>query len=178
MTRRNELRCYDYVNRPHDQVSDALAADARKIFERATRSAAARAQDLGAELRARIGAVEVSADVEIQILGVTEAQAPDGKPATRIDLTWRSRRSPGLFPELTGALSAYALTPQETQIELAGTYDPPLGLFGQAIDALAMHRIAEASVQRFVSDVAAFLRAELPALPGPGDTFVLGDRQS
>jgi hypothetical protein len=31
-------------------------------------------------------------------------------------------------------------------------------------------------VQRFVSDIAAFLRAELPVQPGPGDTFVLVDQ--
>jgi len=175
MTRRHELRCYDYVNHPHEQVRDALSADALGIFERATRSAVARATDLGAELRVRIGAVEIATDVEIQILTVADARSPDDQPATRIDLTWRSRRKPGLFPEMTGALWAYALAPRETQIELIGTYDPPLGLLGEAIDAIAMHRIAEASVQRFVGDVAAFLRSELPTQPGPGDTFVLAD---
>src|SRR5512139_1613445 len=175
MTRRHELKCYDYINRPVEQVRDALSADALKIFGRATRSAATRASDLGAELRVRIGALDIATDVEIQLLGTSDARSPDDKPATRIDLTWRSNRRPGLFPAMTGALWVYALTPRETQIEFIGTYDPPLGLIGEAIDAVAMHRIAEASVQRFVSDVASFLRVELPVQPGPGGTVALAD---
>jgi hypothetical protein len=176
MTKRHELRCYDYVNRPHEQVHDALVQDALGIFGRATHSAAARARDLGAELRVRVGALEITTDIDIQVVAVAGARSPDDQPATRLDLTWKSKRRPGLFPEMTGSLWAYALAPRETQIELVGTYDPPLGLFGDAIDAVALHRIAEASVQRFVSDIASFLRVELPVQPGPGDTFVLADR--
>jgi hypothetical protein len=176
MTKRHELRCYDYVNRPHDQVRDALSTNALRVFERATHSAATRASDLGAELRVKIGVLEIATDVEIQIVSVSDARSPDDRPATRLDLTWKSKRRPGLFPAMTGALWMYALAPRETQIEFIGTYDPPLGLVGEALDALAMHRIAEASVQRFVSDIASFLRAELPVQPGGGDTFVLADR--
>lgn len=165
MTRRHELRCFDYVNRPYRAVHDALAANALEIFERATRSAADHANDLGAELRVRIGAIEIAADVAITITAVSPDRSPANQPATRIDLAWKSRRSPGLFPEMTGSLWAYALSPHETQIEFTGTYDPPLGLFGDAIDAIALHRIAEDSVQKFVNDVASFLRAELPVQP-------------
>lgn len=173
MTKRHELRCYDYVNRPYDVVSDALAGNALGIFERATRSAAARVNDLGAELRVRIGAIEIATEVDIAVVAVPGQRSPDDHPATRLDLTWRSRRRPGLFPEMTGSLWAYALGPRETQIELVGTYDPPLGLFGDAIDAIALHRLAEASVQRFVSDIATYLRNELPVQPGAGDTFMV-----
>ena len=176
MTKRHELRCYDYVNRPHEQVHEALLADALGIFARATHSAAARAHHLGAELRVRIGALEIATDVEIQVVEVLNARSPDDRPATRLDLTWQSKRRPGLFPEMTGSLWAYPLAPRETQIEFIGTYDPPLGLLGDAIDAVAMGQIAEASVQRFVSDIASFLRAELPVQPGPGDTFVVADQ--
>jgi hypothetical protein len=175
MTRRHELRCYDYVNRPYEQVRDALAANALGVFGRATHAAATRADDLSAELRVRIGALEIATDVEIQAEAAVDARAPDDRPATRLDLTWKSKRRPGLFPAMTGALWVYALAPRESQIEFIGTYDPPLGLLGDALDAVAMHRIAEASVQRFVSDIASFLRTELPVLPGPGDTVVLAD---
>ena len=74
---------------------------------------------------------------------------------------------------MTASLWVYALAPRETQLELTGVYDPPLGLLGDAIDALALHRFAEASVQRFVNNLAAYLRRELPVQPGPGDTFVI-----
>jgi hypothetical protein len=173
MTKRHELRCYDYVNRPHTQVHAALLTDALGIFARATHSAVTRARDLTAELRVRIGALVIATDVEIQVVEVVGARSPDDRPATRLDLTWHSRRRSGLFPEMAGTLWAYALASRETQIEFIGAYDPPLGLLGDAIDAVALHRLADASVQRFVSDIAAFLRAQLPVRPGPGDTFVL-----
>lgn len=172
MTRRHELRCFDYVNRPYRAVRDALAANAVAIFERATRSAADRARDLGAELRVRLGAIEIAADVEIAITAVSADRSPANQAATRIDLGWKSRRSPGLFPAMTGSLWVYALSPRETQIEFLGSYDPPLGVFGDAIDAIALHRLAEASVQRFVNDVASYLRVELPVQPGSDDTYV------
>lgn len=172
MTRRHELRCFDYVNRPYRAVRDALTANALAIFEHATRSAADRATDLGAELRVRIGAVEIAADVEIMIAAVAADRSPANQAATRIDLGWKSRRSPGLFPAMTGSLWLYALSPRDTQIEFLGSYDPPLGLLGDAIDAIALHRIAEASVKRFVNDVASYLRCELPVQPGSGDTFL------
>jgi hypothetical protein len=169
MTRRHELRCFDYVNHPYGQVKEALSASALGIFERATRSAAEHAHDVGAELRVRIGAVEIAADIAIEVTEVAGACSPGNQPATRLDLTWKSRRSPGLFPQMTGSLWAYALAPRETQLELTGSYDPPLGLLGDAIDAIALHRIAEESVRRFITDVASYLRAELPVEPLAGE---------
>jgi hypothetical protein len=173
MTRRHELRCFDYVNRPYQAVNDALSANALAIFERATHSAADHAKDASAELRVRLGAVEIAADVEITITAVSDARSPANQPAIRLDLTWKSKRRPGLFPEMTGSLWAYALAPRETQIEFVGSYDPPLGLLGDAIDAIALHPVAEASIQRFVNDVASYLRTELPELPAGGDGIAI-----
>jgi hypothetical protein len=170
---RHELRCYDYVNHPYPTVSAALRGNAITIFRRATTAAAARAKEIGAELRARIGPLEVAADVDIQVTTIGEARSPFGQPATTLELEWHSTRRPGLFPSMKGTLTAYALSATETQLEFSGAYDPPLGLIGEAIDAVAMHKIAEASVLRFVQDVAVYLRAELPQEPGPGATYWL-----
>ena len=60
-------------------------------------------------------------------------------------------------------LLAYPLTPTETQLELAGTYDPPFGVIGDVIDAAGMRRIAEESVTNFVHAVADFLRRPVSA---------------
>lgn len=173
MTRRHELRCSDDIDRPYDQVRDALTADPRGILARATR-AATDPRDAPAELRVRVGALELAAEVELEITGITEAEAaPPVRPSTRIDLTWRSRRTPGLFPAMTGAVQLAPAAPGHTALTFEGTYDPPLGIVGDAIDALGMHRLAETSVARLIHDLGAFLRSELPMMPGPGDTFVL-----
>ena len=49
----------------------------------------------------------------------------------------------------------------ETQLDFEGDYEPPLGLIGNAVDSVIGHRIAEASVHRFVTDVATHLRDSL-----------------
>jgi hypothetical protein len=58
-------------------------------------------------------------------------------------------------------LLVYPLTATETQLDFAGRYEPPLGWLGTAVNAAIGHRIAEASVHRFVSEIAENLRTTL-----------------
>jgi hypothetical protein len=152
------LRVFDYVNHPYDAVRDALVADPLAIFLRATSAAAARADALSAELRARIGPIEVGADIDIQVISVEDGVSPLDAPSTRITLDWKASRSPGLFPVMRAVLSVYALSPTVTQLDLEGDYEPPLGPLGRVIDAAIGHRVAEASVHRFIEQVASHLR--------------------
>jgi hypothetical protein len=161
MSKKHELRVYDYVNRPYASVREVLRLDPLAIFQRATTTAAARANALGAELHVPLGPIELAADITIRVVSTDRAPSPFGKEATILALEWKSAKRAALFPTMAATLTAYALTSTETQLELCGTYDPPMGLVGDAIDAIGMHRIAEASVLRWVQDVAAFLRAEL-----------------
>ena len=59
---------------------------------------------------------------------------------------------------MNAELSVYPLTPTETQLDFLGRYEPPLGILGGALDAMVGHHIAQASVHRFVTDVAKYLR--------------------
>ena len=167
---RHHLHCYDYVNRPYTAVRDALTRDPLGVIRRATRGAATRARDLGAELHARFAGLDIAANIDVEVTSV-EATTMYAQLATRIALVWRATNHPGLFPTMTGALTIYALSSTETQLDFAGIYDPPLGIVGEAIDAVAFHRIANASVLELVRDVAAFLRAELPQEPGAGTVY-------
>ena len=165
MAKPHELRCYDYVNRSYVVVRDALRADLGGIFERATKSATGRAHALAANLKVDLGALEVGTDVVIEVLGVEERdEGPAGRtPTTFIDLRWNAARAAALFPSMQAQLIVYPLSRDETQIELHGRYVPPLGGVGSALDSLIGHRIADASVHRFVTDVASLLRSELAA---------------
>jgi hypothetical protein len=58
-------------------------------------------------------------------------------------------------------LIVYPLSPNETQLELHGFYSPPLGAVGSALGSLVGHRIADASVHRFVTELASWLRSDL-----------------
>jgi hypothetical protein len=165
MVQPHELRCYDYVNHPYAAVRDALRADLAGIFGRATKSATGRAHTLAANLKVDLGALEIGTDVAIEVLGVDEREeGPVGRAHTTfIRLRWNAARAAALFPSMDAELIVYPLSRDETQIELHGRYTPPLGAVGSALDSLIGHRLADASVHRFVTDVAGLLREELTA---------------
>src|SRR6266498_3508556 len=82
-------------------------------------------------------------------------------PASRLLLEWEATAMPGLFPLMKAELCIYPLTPTETQLDFFGHYEPPFGMVGKAMNAIAGYRIAEVSVHRFLSDVAGYLRQTL-----------------
>lgn len=162
MAKRRDVRFYNYVNHPYQQVRDALTADALAVFRNATNAATSRAESVAAALRVDLAGVQVGAEVDIQVNHVEERDRVAGASArTTLDLEWEASRSPRLFPIMKGQLSIYPLTAKETQLDFHGHYDPPLGPLGSAMDALVGHKIAEASVHRFVDDVAEYLRKTL-----------------
>lgn len=159
MSKGPEIHCYDYVNHPYEQVRDALKRDALNVFQSATKAAASRAQSVAAELRVDFGSIGVKADIRISVKSIDEKVfEAAATPVTQLALEWQAASNPGLFPVMKAELSIYPLTSTETQLDFWGAYEPPLGAVGKAVDAVAGHRIAEASVRRFVDEVAAYLR--------------------
>jgi hypothetical protein len=161
------LHVYEYVNRPYANVSSLLKLDAIGVFQRATASATARAKALVSTMRATVGPVELGADVLVRIDGVEESpDAPRG-PRTRLRLSWKAKSHPEMFPTMEATLDAYALGPNETQLDFQGEYRPPLGVVGAVLDAVAGHRIAEAAVHRFVEEIAERMRVDAGVMAHP-----------
>lgn len=159
MAKEREIRCFDYVNHRYESVRDVLMTNATPAFSRATKRAAARANDLASQLHVTIGGLEVGTDVEISVNGVEERPGRGKQPpVTLIRFEWRAKRSPQLFPLMHAELSVYPLTVSETQLDFSGHYEPPLGVVGRGLDAMLGKRIADASIHRFVTEVAEYLR--------------------
>lgn len=157
-----KIRCYDYVNHPYEQVRDALKQNARMVFQSATKTAASRAQSVAAELRVDFAGMGVKTDIKIDVKRVDEKAAGSASmPTTKLTLEWEAAKMSRLFPLMKGELSVYPLTATETQLDFSGVYEPPLGTVGKTMNVIVGHRIAEASVHRFVSDVAGYLRQAL-----------------
>jgi hypothetical protein len=162
MSKGREIRCYDYVNHPYEQVREALSRDAPAVFQSATKAAASRAQTVASELRVDLGGIAVEADIKISLKNIDEKESDaTSGPVTRLQLEWEAAKMPRLFPLMKANLSIYPLTSTETQLDFSGVYEPPLGPLGKAMNAIAGHRIAEVSVHRFINDVAGYLRHAL-----------------
>jgi hypothetical protein len=151
----HEVHCYDYVNQPYERVRREVLADPHELFRKATSGAH------GTQLHVRIGSLELGAEISIEIRGVEEKRTSAERPTTTLTLDWRSKRSAALFPIMTAGFAFYPLNAKETQVELNGRYDPPLGALADAIDAVALHRFAQSSAQGFVREIATYLRRTL-----------------
>ena len=152
------LRCYDYVNQAYPRVCEALLARPLHVFQHATAAAASDA----AKLHAQIGPFDIGTDISIRVVRVA-SDTYYGEPATRLELEWVATSNPGWFPKMTATLAIFPLSSHETELEIEGTYEPPIGKLGAAIDRALMRGIAEESVRRFVQEVAGWLRAALAA---------------
>jgi hypothetical protein len=157
------IRCYEYVTRPYGAVRGLLHRAPLDLLHRATTRAAARSNDLAGRLNVDLGGIELGVEVALEVQSVTDGEAAGGlSPVTRVAIGWQAARAPSFFPLMSGHLSAWPLTTSETQIELEGSYTPPLGALGVAIDAAVGRRVADAAVRRFVEDVVERIRDELP----------------
>jgi hypothetical protein len=113
-------------------------------------------------LRVEVAGIEIGKEISIAVNDITEREASaTSSPVTRLKLEWEAASSPRLFPMMRAELDIYPLTATETQLDFSGSYEPPLGWLGSAVDAVVGHKIAEASVHRFVSELAQYLRKAL-----------------
>jgi len=158
-----ELHCYEYVSRPFSEVRDALIIDAVGIFSRATTTASERAQALVSKLKFEVAGFDVGRNIVVRVTKVHKEAAPgaDRSDAIRLELEWSAESARSLFPSMHASLLAYPFSPTETQLDLLGRYEPPAGILGSAADRLLGHRIAAASVHRFLEEVARRLNLEL-----------------
>ena len=156
------VRCYDYVNHPYERVRDALKQNALMVFRSATKNAASRAQSVAAELRVDFAGMGIKTDIKIDVKSIDEKPAGSRSiPTTKLTLRWEAAKMPRLFPLMKGELFVYPLTATETQLDFSGVYKPPFGTLGKTMNEIVGHRVAEASVHRFVGDVAGYLRQTL-----------------
>ena len=162
MSKGRQVRTFDYVNQPYDKVRKLLESSAGPVFAQATKGAAARAEAVASQLKVNIAGMEVGKEIAITLKQIEEVKgAAKIAPKTIVRFEWQAAKSPRLFPLMNAELSVYPLTSKETQLDLSGSYEVPLGVLGKGVDAVVGNRIAEASVHRFLTEVADYLRKTL-----------------
>jgi hypothetical protein len=111
----------------------------------------------GVMVFARAGVAGLSKTVEIQSVPAYKRGA-----ITVIPLRWVATGAlSGAFPVLDANLELTA-TDSGTQLDFIGSYRPPLGVLGAALDRLVMHNVARATVQRFAAQLAEVVTGEHP----------------
>jgi len=111
----------------------------------------------GELLRAKVGpgrTVPMLAKTVLMEIGQTERHLD----TFAVPIAWRASGAAMLFPEMTAELRLVRATENITQIRLAGSYSVPFGSLGQMFDDAILHKVAESTVENFVTRVADALR--------------------
>lgn len=119
--------------------ADGLQASSTDAFE------------TGRELLVRAGVGAVSKEVLVQLLQPYEQGA-----STIVPMRWVATGAAGtMFPQLDGNLELAPAGEEASTLTLAGAYRAPLAVVGASLDRMLLHRVAGASVRRFLADVVA-----------------------
>jgi len=137
-----------HVNRPFVEVEPELVSQLSNLASLA--DAAYRQRE---DLRDKIGLSRDHGIVAKTVQLVAGLPLRGGQQTT-IPLAWEATGTPGLFPKLDADLIVATVGPDLSRIAMRGTYAPPLGPLGRALDRAVLHRVAEASVKSFVDGVA------------------------
>ena len=108
------------------------------------------------ELRFEVGGGAITRRVDGQV-----GPLISGHGALRVPLRWRAAEHPTLFPVMDGDLHVGDLDDHQIELRFAGEYRAPLGAVGAMADTLAGHRVAEKSINTFLTEVARRLEAAL-----------------
>lgn len=151
-----ELYFFEYVERDLPEVVASLTDRNSGILQRATDQAVVSTELFRDRLHVGLAGLDIGKAVEIEV-----GQAEDRGYATYLPITWRAANQAALFPLMRGELEIEALNhdPKHplTQLSILGRYRPPASLLGSVGDAVLGHRIAEAAVRNFITELAARL---------------------
>ena len=109
------------------------------------------ANEVGRDLLLRAGVGSFSKQMLVQLL---RPYQHDG--VLVVPVRWVATGATGaMFPQLDGNLELAPTDEGLSVLRLNGSYRPPLAAVGGGLDRLLLHRVADATVRRFLQDVAA-----------------------
>lgn len=126
---------------PYDQVPRYLREYLQKRVNDRT----------GLELRVPFGGSYLAHDVTF-----VTWERPELAGYSRIGVGWSPRHG-APYPRFTGTIGAEDDGDGFCRLDVSGTYQPPLGLAGQAFDAALGHRVAEATARDLLGRLKALL---------------------
>jgi hypothetical protein len=112
----------------------------------------------GEDLRATVGPADHAYAKQVDLeIGMAEIR----RAGVVYPISWTATRAQALFPKLTADLILTHVGREKTKLALEGTYEPPLGPVGRALDRVALKNVAEATIQDWVDRVAEAVSAPI-----------------
>ena len=155
------VRYYLELPLPPGRVEQALLGSPEWLSE-----LAGEAQRRGDVLLAEVGVGPLGARLGRRV--AVRVGEPVAFPSmTSLPMSWEPVGLEGLFPRLAADLEVGPLGEDRTQLAISARCRPLLGVVGQAIDRVLVHRVAEATVKDFLDRVGQAITAQA-AVRGSG----------
>jgi hypothetical protein len=142
------IRYYIELSLPVAKVEQALVGSAAGWLSAMAGEAQARGDGLLGDVGVGPLGTPLRRQVRVQLDGPVRFPS-----MTSLPLTWEPIGLEGLLPRLDANLELGSLGGDRTQLAISARYRPPLGVVGQAIDRVLLHRVAEATVKDFLDRV-------------------------
>jgi len=122
-----------------------------------------------------VGLARVGAGGLFKVVRVQTHELAEAGGSARWAIRWEAAGAGGrLFPVLDADISLTPAGDQATLLTLTGSYRPPFGPVGAALDRALLHRVAAATVRNFLAGVAARITSQ----PGPAEAVPTGTGSS
>jgi hypothetical protein len=152
------------VERPCHEIVAELEGGAAALFRRSLGEAEANLDRLHVKVGPENWPVLLAKTVEVRFGPVRKHG-----DVTLLAFTWQATGSGSLFPELDADLELSPVGDNRTELTLLGRYQPPGGAVGRRVDALLLHRLANATVRAFLSSLATTLAATAGTEASPAE---------
>jgi hypothetical protein len=139
------------INRPVSRVWSSLCTDGSWLAP-----LAARATDSG-ETMLRVGPGRGALSSREVLIRLGQCSYQQG--VSYIAIRWEASRLSRLFPILDGTLELSSKDETHSRLAIKASYRPPFESVGRLIDAALLHKVAEATVHSFLSQLAATLES-------------------
>lgn len=153
--------CARRIIRAHpDALTERLISQAPELLQRATGQGVT-APDGDGQFRIQL-TTNVAGRVQHRSALATIGEARPYQLGTKIPLEWKSADAAGLFPTFDGAIEIERADMTHVTLAVIGTYQPPGGPLGSAVDRTMLRSVAEYSAEKLMAGLATVLTEQTP----------------
>lgn len=150
MTKRH-IHIYDGVRMPFGEVRHLLRDHPADVFQVPLEAGLAGVHEAHTALELDLGNLHLAKRVILDITDYTDLPGPI--PLGRMTLRLEPEDHSAMFPVIDADLEVEPIDPSGTMVSLLGSYEPPLGALGAAVDRLVLHQMAELTLKGFFHDL-------------------------